>query len=379
MSAPADPLPKGTAHVNGTAPSRRRRRAGASMTERERVGAALRREPTDRVPFGEFLVEDGLVRALAGLAPGAPITFATHSRVLADLGQDAVVGYPATRDGRPLHGVHLGAGQGGREPRACDPLARFGLPQPDELDWGPLRAWVEDSPFFTFAMLPGPFSELLYLLGTEDFLALTLRDPVVAARLAEGMVDYALDLARRAHELGAEGFLVGDDIAWHRGLYLSPASWRGIFLPALRREMEALRDLGVPVVLHSDGNLTEVLEDWAGLGADGLHGLQSSAGMDLASLKLRFGSRLCLWGNVDMQDIADASRHELDQVLHAIFTTGNATPGFIFGSSAGDLGVDLPAERVRETYELANRLRDLPPAPLDPPAVMPAASGGAGR
>jgi len=339
------------------------------MTERERVRAALRREPTDRVPFGEFLVEDGLVGALAGLAPGAPVTFATRCRVLGALGQDAVVGYPATRDGRLLYGVHFGAGQRGCEPHVCEPVARFGLPLPHELDWRPLRAWIEDSPFFVFAMLPGPFSELSYLLGTEDFLALTLRDPAVAAQLAEGMVDYALDLARRAHELGAEGFLVGDDIAWHRGLYLSPPSWRSIFLPALRREVEALRELGVPVVLHSDGNLAAVLEDWAGLGADGLHGLQSSAGMDLAAVKLRFGARLCLWGNLDMEVLTDTPRHELDQVLGAIFAAGNATPGFIFGSSAGELGIDLPAARVRQTYEVAKRLRDVGSPPVGPPAV----------
>lgn len=331
--------------------------APAPMTERQRVGAALRREAVDRIPFGEFLVDDGLVGALAGLATGAPVGFAARCRALTSLGQDAVVGYPALSDGRPLLGAHLGAGAHAGDARARGPVARFGLPRPEELDWRPLRAFLEESPFFTFVMLPGPFSELGYLLGTEEFLSLTVRKSETARLLAEGMADYALALAVHARSLGAEGFIVGDDVAWHRGLYLSPASYRRIFLPALEREVRCLRELGAPVVLHSDGNLAEVIEDWAGLGADGLHGLQPSAGMDLAEVSRRFGTRLCLWGNLDLEVIAGAPDRELEPVLRDIFATGRSSPGFVFGSSAGELGDDLPVARVRDAYERAGGLR----------------------
>jgi uroporphyrinogen decarboxylase len=227
-----------------------------------------------------------------------------------------------------------------------------------------VRAWREDSPFFTLMMLPGPFAELAYLSGLEQFLVGTRRDPGATRRLAEGMVDYALVLAERAFLAGAQGFLIGEDLAWDRGLFLRRETYAELFLPALHRQRATLRSLGLPVLLHSDGAFGDLLEDLAEVGLDGLHGLQPSAGIELGALKARFGDRWCLWGNLELDVIAAATPRILEQTVSETLRVGAATPGFIFGSSAGVLGADLPAERVRATYDLARALAEAGPSPI---------------
>lgn len=335
-----------------------------SSPQRARVAAALARQRPDRVPLGEFFVEDRLVAALAGMPPGMQVAAATRSAVLEGLHLDAVACYPELT-GRPLLGVHLagdgsGDGQGDRQGHGRgDRSGRrhvgsaLGLPDPGGLDWSPVRAARERSPLFVFAMLPGPFGELAYLMGIERFLLLSWRRPDEARRLAEAMVDYGIELARLALAHGAQGFVVGEDIAWDRGLLLRAALYRSLFLPALEREIVALRALGAPVVFHSDGDVRALLDDLVATGIDALHGCAAAPGMDLASLAIRVDGRLCLWGNLDLDAFADegpALARRVDRTLEA----GSCAPGYIFGTSAGVLDTSLPAKGVQAGFDRAH-------------------------
>jgi uroporphyrinogen decarboxylase len=327
------------------------------MTERERVEAALRHRPTDVVPLAEFHLDDGLVAGILGLAAGATVDLPARRRAFALLGLDGIVGYPLLPDGTRLLGVNMAAGAAAREAGARDPRRRFGLPSPKALDWSEVDFFVGASPFFVFAMLPGTFSELAYLWGFEEFLMATVEEPDAVTEMASGMAAYGLELAAEAVAHGVQGFVVGDDFAWNEGLFVAPRTWRELFLPPLRQELEALASYGLPVVLHNDGRITEVLDDLAGLPLDGLQSLMPSAGMDLRQVKRDFGTRFCLWGNYDLDHIVKATPDELKALVADIFAAGSPGGGFIFGSAAGELGGDLPVGRVAELFRLAQMVR----------------------
>ena len=50
---------------------------------------------------------------------------------------------------------------------------------------------------------------------------------------------------------------------------------------------ECFSGYNLPVVLHSDGNLTHILPSLVSAGFKGLHPLESAAGMDIVDLKER--------------------------------------------------------------------------------------------
>ncbi len=321
------------------------------MTGRDRVQALISGQAVDRVPIGDFHHTDDLVAALLGLPPGAAVTLSDRKRCLDQLGCDVVGGYPCLPDGSPLLGVARARGMGVGGSGA---QKRFSLPAPGHLDWGDVRFWARESDQFVWGIVPGVFGELSYMVGCEDFLVMTVTEPEVVAAMAAEMVTYSLEYAASCVEAGAEGILIGDDVAFDGGLLLAPARWRELFLPHLARLVAALRRLGVPVFYHADGNINAILPDLVATGINGLHSLKPSAGMDLAAVKADWGHRLCLWGNLDLGfPLTLGSTDELIRTVHNTIAIGWQGGGFIFGTCSGCLDGEVSPERVAVMYKAA--------------------------
>ena len=101
-------------------------------------------------------------------------------------------------------------------------------------------------------------------------------------------------------DMGVSVCIIDCDWAYDRGPFVSPALFRRIWMPALKRVVEAIHRRGAFAVCHADGNMNLLLEDMVNCGIDGIHSLQPSAGMDIGSVKRRYGDRISLWGNIDL-------------------------------------------------------------------------------
>ena len=78
---------------------------------------------------------------------------------------------------------------------------------------------------------------------------------------------------------------------------ISPCSWRANVLTYHRRIVDAL---SVPVIWHSDGDVTSLLPMAIEAGFVGVHGLEPAAEIDLAQIVRDYGRDLVLVGNVDV-------------------------------------------------------------------------------
>ena len=116
-------------------------------------------------------------------------------------------------------------------------------------------------------------------------------------------------------------------------------------------EIKRYRD--VPVFLHSDGNLNCILESIVGCGFDGLQSLQPSAGMDIGTIKNRFGGELCLMGNIDVDHLLPFGTEEQVRV-NVLDTIRQAAPGggYIL-SSCNVLTSAIPSVNTLAMYEAA--------------------------
>lgn len=56
-------------------------------------------------------------------------------------------------------------------------------------------------------------------------------------------------------------FFIGDDVAYNNGLLISPDHWRTFVKPHLKRLIDLAKQHGIVVIYHSDGDLTEILDD----------------------------------------------------------------------------------------------------------------------
>lgn len=296
---------------------------GKDPGRREAMRMALTGEWPRRLLRGELVVDDVFIRDVVGLE-GEAIPWSARHAVLKRLNHDLAV-------------VSFSGGWGAPQ-----------QPDPEEAEFL-VQQWHDESDLFVLGLVDGPFSAAAKAWGWEGALArLAKPGPAEQRFMAEAVVEFA-EYAERLAALGADGILIGDDIAYRRATYINPAALRLSYFPYLTVMVEAGQAAGLPVVFHSDGNLWAVLDDLMAAGINGLQGLEPGAAMTLAGVRERVGSELCLWGNVDVGWLSlPHTAEEIVEHVTRLLAPLAGTP-VILGTSGG-LMPGVPGENVEAMY-----------------------------
>ncbi len=285
-----------------------------------RVENTIKGQVADRVPFGEIFVDPLFCQKTMG---SNTFSFSLAREFWELLGLDLIVFHP----GSPGDALQ-------------DTLKE-------------ICKWREKTDIYVFAIIGGGFSKGLETFGFSKFMQDIVRDQARVKKIIRKLALEELKTGRMCIEAGAHAVMIGDDIAYQQGTYISPEQMRTIVFPSLREQAEVLKGRDVPVFFHSDGNLNAVLDDLLKMGFDGLQGLESGAGMDIAAVKEKSGNRLCLMGNIDLAYLhQQTEEREIISVVGRTIGTAKKGGRYIFGTSGG-LHKDLPVEKVKIMYSSA--------------------------
>jgi uroporphyrinogen decarboxylase len=294
------------------------------------VRRTIERQSTDRIPVGELCIEDAVVKAFTGISR---IGFEQRRQVADRLGLDLIC-LPADYSSLKENGVVPAA-------------AAVGL--------NDIQAWAGQADRFIFVLLDGGFQWGIKTWGFQQFLLKVMRQSAGIPDLLQHVEILNRRLAERAADLGADGVVIADDIAYQHGLLLPPDHLKELFFPSLARQTEACHAAGLAVFFHSDGNLNAVLEDIAGSGFDGLQCIESAAGMDLAAIKTDYGHKLCFWGNLDPACLTeDLSVETIDAQVETVLASGARNGGLIFGTSSG-LFKGMRPRSIERVYKVVKK------------------------
>jgi len=97
-----------------------------------------------------------------------------------------------------------------------------------------------------------------------------------------------------------------EDLGMQDQLMVSPETFREIVEPKIAELISFIKNRApsVYVMLHSDGAVRPLIDDFIDMGVDILNPLQPNAkGMDAAGIKREFGKDLCFHGAIDIQDV----------------------------------------------------------------------------
>jgi len=296
------------------------------ITPRNNVHATLAGHSSNRLLCGELVVDSDLVREIIGLAPDAAIPLAAEQALLQRWGHDLVV-------------VPFSHGWGSPQ-------------QPDFNDsFFRLSYWQQESDLFVFALIDGPFSALAKAWTWQDAIVrLTKGDPEIEVVMADTVVDTA-ELLAAVKEAGADGVIIGDDIAYRRASYVNPEVLRRHYFPYLTLLAHASQDLDLPMIFHSDGNLWSIWDDLVNTGINGIQGIDPFSAMSMALARERSASDLCLWGNVDLGWLSQPRDEQGMRLhLHDILDPLVGTPT-ILGTSGG-LAPGIPMTHLDALYTI---------------------------
>ena len=125
---------------------------------------------------------------------------------------------------------------------------------------------------------------------------------------------------------------MGDDLGFKTSLLTNPSTLRGHVFPQYGRIIDLVHDAGLPFLLHSCGNIFEVMEDLIGLGIDAKHSNEDAIAPFDRWIEA-YGDRIGLLGGFDMDFLCLKSESE---VFEAVREAGRrfrgAARGFALGS-----------------------------------------------
>jgi uroporphyrinogen decarboxylase len=177
------------------------------------------------------------------------------------------------------------------------------------------------------------------LRGMEDALLDLAADPELADIMLGRCADFAVDVSVKACDRFAVDWLwTGDDVAGQQSMIMSPDCWRDLIRPHLQRVVDVGKANGLPVAYHSCGAVRPIIPDLIDMGIDVLNPVQCTCpGMDPLDLKREFGDRLAFMGGVDTQYLLPNG---------AVSEVRRATARLLEGMTAGGGGYILAASHT---------------------------------
>jgi uroporphyrinogen decarboxylase len=153
-------------------------------------------------------------------------------------------------------------------------------------------------------------------------------------READRNVTNALAWAEKLRKHGElDGFALCADYCFNTGPFLRPSHFSDLITPYLARLIAGYRDMGFFVIKHTDGNIMPIVEDLVQCNPHALHSLDPQGGVDMAVMKERYGSRVCLIGNVNCGALDTGTDEEVIASVEYALTSGMPNYGYIFSTS----------------------------------------------
>jgi uroporphyrinogen decarboxylase len=124
-----------------------------------------------------------------------------------------------------------------------------------------------------------------------------------------------LVLIRRFLALEIDGGHFGDDYGAQDTLLVSPKMWRTLIKPRLARMFAPFREVGLPIILHSDEQIAAILPDLVEIGLTAINPVQPEV-INHAWLRRAFDNRLACYGGISTQTVLpQGSPQEVKQAV----------------------------------------------------------------
>jgi uroporphyrinogen decarboxylase len=350
------------------------------MRPKDRFLAAMKRQPVDRVPLYDFLFQRPLFQELIGRTPdaynareamdltvalgldGVWIPFGCHSGWSAEKITEKVYkdewGTTFQKDDAswPIDApiaFPLKTREDLRHYTAPDPMAEGRLGEVNTAV--AMNGELSEKAVAVLGGVNGPLTVTWFLIGYETLCLSLYDDPGFLHELVELAVEFDVKAINRMAKAGVDAMILADDYGASAQGLLRPEQFRAIYKPGLKKIIDCIKANKLPVFLHCCGRVYDYLDDLVEIGIDAYHPVQRTAGMDLATVKQKYGDRICLVGNIDSSRTLPFGTPE--QVAAETWEALRiAAPGYGYIlASDHSLHDGIPVKNIRLMFDVARR------------------------
>ena len=195
-------------------------------------------------------------------------------------------------------------------------------------------------------------------MGMTYFARALKNDPKLIKERFDYTTEFVLTVFEAYKDCGAKVFMEGGDIAFRSGPMINPKYFDKYLLPCYQQVTEAVHEWGGKIILHTDGDITTLLDFIVESGFDALQCLEPPL-VDPYLIKKKVGDKLCLVGNIDTKHIlVGASREEVDDAVKDAIKAMGHGGGFMISPS--NFHPDMKIDRLKWMVDAALRYGKYP-------------------
>ncbi|MEK6646504.1 MAG: uroporphyrinogen decarboxylase family protein, partial [Candidatus Firestonebacteria bacterium] len=194
------------------------------------------------------------------------------------------------------------------------------------------------------------FTHTWEIMGFEHFSFALVENPELIDTLFNkfGDITYAaFEGVMDCPNLGAIWY--SDDIAYTEGLMASPMVLRKYLFPWMKKIGNLAKKKNIPYIYHTDGKLWEVMEDMIDCGINAIQPMEPKS-WDAREVKKKYGDRLCMIGNVELDRLSRGTPEEIDQMVKECIKNLAPGGGYCVGSS-NTVADYVPVENYKAMIE----------------------------
>ena len=349
------------------------------MTKKERMlTVLLEKELPDKLPHGDVTVDPKIAQGVFGntipeekgnflvywmTEPFSDRFFDRHLKLREFLGFDFAHVFPReplkqvgeNEHGHPIiqdvwGGKVVAAPQSTEELEAPIPdiakASEYKFPEVKDFAFDNLERWTKESDLFTVCQMDTGFFKIYLLVGFTNYMYYVYDHQKELKLLMERLASLQIQIAAEAVKRGADCIWLANDYAFNQGTFIKPDLLWELDFQYEKKIVDAVHDLGVPCVLHTCGNQSEMLDSIVELGVDALHAIQPTAQNDIRAIKKRYGKKLTLIGNIDIAQLLPfGSPWEVDQTVKSLIRDIGSEGGYVLTTCNGIME-DVPVENA---------------------------------
>jgi uroporphyrinogen decarboxylase len=189
-------------------------------------------------------------------------------------------------------------------------LEGYAWPAAHRIDYSPIEYDVQHMPegMKTIVNTSGVFEQVVWLMGYETFYLALYDNPELVHEMFRRVGQLVFDICRQMCEIeGVGAIFLGDDLGYRSGTLVHPDVLREHVFPWHKRIAEVTHAHGLPFLLHSCGNLKDVMDDLIGtVRIDAKHSFEDTF-LTAGQAKRLYGDRIAVLGGVDMDVLGRAT------------------------------------------------------------------------
>ena len=170
------------------------------------------------------------------------------------------------------------------------------------------------------------------LMGFNDFSISLIMDERLVSDVFKKVAEIQFQGLEQIFEMPHVGAVwVVDDLAFGTGPMISPQAFRDHVFPWYREMATRCHRKNRLFIMHSDGDLTMLMEDLIDLGVDVLQPIDPTC-MDIEKVKEMYGDRISLVGNVSNELLRAGTPHDVEARVKELIRNVAPGGGYCVGS-----------------------------------------------